>query len=206
MDSGPEAEVDARPRPDGPLPTFDAETRDVPTPRDARAPVTCADWCTASLAACGDPEGLAREQCDARCASEAPAGSSVPCLREISCVELRAAFSRDVPVCGLAVPMDASRPDATGTDARPDVLDAGADARPDATAIDARPDATTLDAGTDARPDVVDAGMDARPDATATDATTLDARPDATTPDAGADARPDVLDATVDARSDVTPG
>jgi hypothetical protein len=186
------AATDARPRPDAPEPTFDAESRDVVAPIDGAAPRTCADWCTVKLTSCGDPEATARELCVARCAQESPVGSSIACLREVLCVDLRAAISRDVPVCGLAPAPDAGRPDvATIDSSRPDVttVDARADVTvPDATVADARADATVTDARADA------AVTDARADATVTDARTdaaMDARADATVTDARTDAATD---------------
>jgi hypothetical protein len=196
-DAGEDASAtDARPRPDAPEPTFDAESRDVIAAMDGAAPQTCADWCTVKLTSCGDPEAIARELCVARCAQESPAGSAIACLRDVLCVDLRAAISRDVPVCGLAPAPDAGRPDvATIDSSRPDSATM-TDARTDATVTDARTDVTVTDARTDAT--VTDARADA-----AADATVTDARTDATVTDARVDA---ATDARTDAATDAPRG
>jgi hypothetical protein len=134
--------ADARPRPDAIEPTFDVETRDAVEPMDTLSLAGCADWCTLRLTECGDPMPSAREQCAARCARASAPAVAAQCLRASSCIEIRAAFSRNAEVCGLEPVADSGVPVDTGVDAR---TDTGVDARTD-TGVDA-----PSDAGVDAR-------------------------------------------------------
>lgn len=72
---------------------------------------------------------LAREQCEERCARAAMGNNAVDCLRASLCVDVRTAFSRGAPICGLDPVLDSgvSRPDAA-LDARTDtgvIVDTG---------------------------------------------------------------------------------
>jgi hypothetical protein len=122
----------SRSRPDAIEPYFDGTIREASSPVDSPIPMTCVDWCAQRLNECGDPLPLAREQCTARCARTSMAAATIDCLRTALCVDVRAAFSRDTPICGLDPVLDASvsQPDAT----------------PDAP-LDARTDSGVMDSG-----------------------------------------------------------
>lgn len=146
----------SRPRPDAIEPYFDATAREASAPMDGPAPTTCADWCTQRLSECGDPLPLAREQCEARCARSSMAAAAVDCLRAALCVDVRTAFSRDAPICGLDPVLDAgvSRPDSAP--------DAALDARADSGAIidtGVRVDTGVTDTGVRADSGVTDSGV-----------------------------------------------
>jgi hypothetical protein len=146
----------SRPRPDAIEPYFDGTAREASAPMDGPAPTTCADWCTQRLSECGDPLPLARELCEARCARASMPAAAIDCLRAALCVDVRTAFSREAPICGLDPVLDAgvSRPDSA--------LDAALDARADSGAIvdtGVRVDTGGTDTGVRVDSGVMDTGV-----------------------------------------------